>query len=61
MEWIYVVAAVTSGWAMLRIMGNERERRLEDLAVQHRARKAPQVEAPLLVCEVASQPPGKPR
>jgi hypothetical protein len=60
MEWIYVVAAAISGWAMLRIMGNERERRLEDLAAQHRARRAPQVEIPLLVSEVASQPSRKP-
>ena len=61
MEWIYVVAAVISGWAMLRIMGNERERRLEDLASQDRARKAAAVEVPILVCEVGSQLPGKPR
>jgi len=58
MEWIYVGAGVLSAWAMLRIVGNERERRIEDIAAQLRAMKpAPKAaEEPVVLHEVGSQP-----
>jgi hypothetical protein len=63
MDWIFILAGVTSAWAMLRILGNERERRIEDIAAQLRAKKLAHnaAEEPMLLYEVGSQAPAKPR
>ena len=41
MDWLFVISSIIMGWAMLRLMGNERHRRvLESAAVVEAERAA---------------------
>ena len=40
MTWVYVIGGMFCAWSMLRIVGNERERRVEHVNTMLRAKAA---------------------
>jgi hypothetical protein len=34
MDWVWILAAIFTAWAVLRVIGAERQRRLQELTIQ---------------------------
>jgi len=34
MDWLWILAAIFTGWAVLRVIGAERQRRMQQLMIQ---------------------------
>jgi hypothetical protein len=34
MDWLWILAAIFTGWAVLRVIGAERQRRMQELMIQ---------------------------
>jgi hypothetical protein len=65
MDWVWILGAIFSAWTVLRVIGAERTRRMNELIVQlaiqesQEPQRAPRVSPP--AAPVAALPPVRPK